>query len=145
MWRPLVVDPIAVKQRELEEHKALAAGFSVQAIEMDSTARTLLDQLQPLVQALGEDVVELPNDRTVVSRVFDFFVEVIPRKQRLTLLLNLDFADCDEPTGKSRDATEFAFIIGATESGGVLYSIDSADDLTGALAVVRQAYERITE
>ena len=57
----------------------------------------------------------------------------------------LDFADCDDPTGKSRDATEFAFIIGATESGGVLYSIDSADDLTGALAVVRQAYERITE
>lgn len=145
VWRPLVVDPIAVKQRELEEHKALAAGFSVQTIEMDATARTLLDQLQPLVQALGEDVVELPNDRTVVYRVFDYFVEVIPRKQRLTLLLNLDFADCDDPTGKSRDATEFAFIIGATESGGVLYSIDSADDLTGALAVVRQAYERITE
>lgn len=145
VWRPLVVDPIAVKQRELEEHKALAAGFSVQAIEMDTTARTLLDLLQPLVQALGEDVVELPNERTVVYRVFDFFVEVIPRKQRLTLLLNLDFADCDDPTGKSRDATEFAFIIGATESGGVLYSIDSADDLMGALAVVRQAYERITE
>jgi predicted transport protein len=76
-----------------------------------------LDQLQPLFQALGEDVVELPNERTVVYRVFDFFVEVIPRKQRLTLLLNLDFADCDDPTGKSRDATEFAFIIGATESG----------------------------
>ncbi len=145
VWRPLVVDPIAVKQRELEEHKALAAGFSVQTIEMDATARTLLDQLQPLVQALGEDVVELPSDRTVVYRVFDFFVEVIPRKQRLTLLLNLDFADCDDPTGKSRDATEFAFIIGATESGGVLYSIDSADDLSGALAVVKQAYERITE
>ena len=46
---------------------------------------------------------------------------------------------------KSRDATEFAFTIGATESGGILYSIDSADDLTGALAVVRKAYERITE
>jgi uncharacterized protein with ParB-like and HNH nuclease domain/predicted transport protein len=145
VWRPLVVDPIAVKQRELDEHKALAAGFSVQAIEMDATARTLLDQLRPLVQALGEDVVELASDRTVVYRVFDFFVEVIPRKQRLTLLLNLDFADCDDPTGKSRDATEFAFIIGATESGGVLYSIDSAADLAGALAVASQAYERITE
>jgi predicted transport protein len=83
--------------------------------------------------------------RTVVYRVFDFCAEVIPRKQRLTLLLNLDFADYDDPTGKSGDATEFAFIIGATESGGVLYSIDSVDDPAGALAVVRQAHQRITE
>jgi len=145
VWRPLVVDPLAVKQRELEERKALAAGFSVQAIEMDATARALFDQLRPLIAALGEDVVELPNDRTVVYRVFDFFVEVIPRKQRLTLLLNLDFADCDDPTGKSRDATESAFIISASEAGGVLYSIDSDADVKGAIFVVKQAYERITE
>lgn len=145
VWRPLIVDPLAVKQRELEERKTLAAGFSVQAIEMDATARALFDQLRPLVAALGEDVAELPNDRTVVYRVFDFFVEVIPRKQRLTLLLNLDFADCDDPTGKSRDATESAFIISASEAGGVLYSIDSDADVKGAIFVVKQAYERITE
>lgn len=132
--------PLAVKQRELEERKALAAGFSVQAIEMDATARALFDQLRPLIAALGEDVAELPNDRTVVYRVFDFFVEVIPRKQRLTLLLNLDFADCEDPTGKSRDATESAFIISASEAGGVLYSIDSDADVKGAIFVVKQAY-----
>lgn len=145
VWRTLDVDPIAVRQRELEEHRAQAAGLSVQAIEMDAAARALCDQLCPLVAALGEDVVELPNDRTVVYRVFDFFVEVIPRRQKLMLLLNLDFADCNDSTGKSRDATEFAFITGATEAGGVLYSVDSADELAGALAVIRQAYERITE
>ena len=38
-----------------------------------------------------------------------------------------------------------------TEGGPIVsqnrlsYSVDSADDLTGALAVVRQAYERITD
>lgn len=53
-------------------------------------------------------------------------VILILRKQRLTLLLNLHFSDCDNPTGKSRDATEFSFIkfffiIGATEADGVLY------------------------
>lgn len=30
--------------------------------------------------------VELPNDRSVIYRVFDFFVEIIPGKQRLSLL-----------------------------------------------------------
>ena len=145
VWRPLVVDPLAVKQRELEEHKALAANYKIENLEADEAAKRLLDVLRPQIQALGPDVVELPNDRSVIYRVFDFVVEIIPRKQRLSLLLNLDFADCEDPSGKARDATEFAFIIGATESGGVIYTLESVDDVPAAINVVRQAYERVTE
>lgn len=145
VWRPLVVDPLAVKQRELEEHKALAANYKIENLEADESAKRLLDVLRPQIQALGPDVVELPNDRSVIYRVFDFVVEIIPRKQRLSLLLNLDFAECEDPSGKARDATEFAFIIGATEAGGVLYNLDSEDDVSAAINVVRQAYERVTE
>lgn len=145
VWRPLVVDPLAVKQRELEEHKALAANYRIEDLELDDTAKKLLEALRPQIQALGTDVVELPNDRSVIYRVFDFVVEIIPRKQRLSLLLNLDFADCEDPSGNARDATEFAFIIGATEAGGVLYNLDSEADVPAAINVVRQAYERVTE
>ncbi len=145
VWRPLVVDLLAVKQRELEEHKAFAANYSIEDLELDDIAKNLLEALRPQIQAFGEDVVELPNDRSVIYRVFDFFVEIIPRKQRLSLLLNLDFAECEDPSGKARDATEFAFIIGATETGGVLYNLESQDDVPAAINVVRQAYERVTE
>jgi predicted transport protein len=93
---------------------------------------------------LGADVVELPNDRSVIYRVFNFFVEVIPRKQKLSLLLNLDFSDCDDPSGRARDATEFAFIIGAREVGGVLYNLESKEDVPSAINVIRQAYEHTT-
>jgi predicted transport protein len=141
----LVVDLLAVKQRELEEHKALAANYRIENLELDETAKKLLEALRPQIQALGADVVELPNDRSVIYRVFDFFVEIIPRKQRLSLLLNLDFADCEDSSGKARDATEYAFIIGATEAGGVLYNLESQDDVPAAINVVRQAYERVTE
>lgn len=145
VWRPLVVDLLAVKQRELEEHKAFAANYRIEDLELDDIAKKLLEALRPQIQAFGEDVVELPNDRSVIYRVFDFFVEIIPRKQRLSLLLNLDFADCEDPSGKTRDATEFAFIIGATETGGVLYNLESQDDVPAAINVVKQAYERVTE
>jgi predicted transport protein len=145
VWHPLVVDPLAVKQRELEEHKALSAYYKIENLVADEAAKRLLDVLRPQIQALGPDVVELPNDRSVIYRVFDFVVEIIPRKQRLSLLLNLDFADCEDPSGKARDATEFAFIIGATESGGVIYTLESVDDVPAAINVVRQAYERVTE
>lgn len=145
VWRPLVVDLLAVKQRELEEHKAFAANYRIEDLELDDIAKKLLEALRPQIQAFGEDVVELPNSRSVIYRVFDFFVEIIPRKQRLSLLLNLDFADCEDPSGRARDATEFAFIIGATETGGVLYNLDSQDDVPAAINVVQQAYERVTE
>ena len=140
-----MVDPLAVKQRELEEHKALAANYKIENLELDDVAKKLLDALRPQIQALGTDVVELPNDRSVIYRVFDFVVEIIPRRQRLSLLINLDFAECDDASGKARDATEFAFIIGATEAGGVLYTLDSEYDVPSAINVVRQAYERVTE
>lgn len=145
IWRPLVVDLLAVKQRELEEHKAFAANYRIEDLELDDIAKKLLEALRPQIEVFGEDVVELPNNRSVIYRVFDFFVEIIPRKQRLSLLLNLDFADCEDPSGRARDATEFAFIIGATETGGVLYNLDSQDDVPAAINVVRQAYERVTE
>ena len=145
VWRPLVVDPLAVKQRELEEHKALAANYKIENLEADEVAKELLDTLRPQILALGPDVVELPNDRSVIYRVFDFVVEIIPRRQRLSLLLNLDFDDCEDPSGKARDATEFAFIIGATEAGGVIYTLESVADVPAAINVVRQAYERMTE
>lgn len=145
VWRPLVVDPLAVKQRELEEYKALAANFKIENVEFDVVAKQLFDAIQPQIQALGRDVVELPNDRSVIYRVFDFFVEIIPRKQRLTLLLNLDFAECEDSSDKSEDATQYAFIIGAMESGGVIYTLESLNDISAAINVVRQAYERVTE
>ncbi len=145
LWRPLVVDPLAVKQRELEEHKAVAANYRIEDLGLDDTAKKLLETLRPQIQALGGDVIELPNDRSVIYRVFDFVVEIIPRKQRLSLLLNLDFDDCEDPSGNARDATEFAFIIGATEAGGVLFNLDSEYDVPAAIYVVRQAYERVTE
>jgi predicted transport protein len=77
--------------------------------------------------------------------VYDFIVEVIPRRHRLTLLINLAFEDCDDPTGKATDATQSAFIVNATEKGGVLYTIQHDADIPAAINIARQAYESIAE
>ncbi len=145
VWRPLVVDPLAVKQSELDEHKALAAKYHIKDIEMDEVAKKLFDAVQEQIKSLGTDIVELPNSKSVIYRVFDFFVEIIPRKKRLTLLLNLDFAECEDASGIARDATESAFIVGALESGGVILSLDSLEEIPAVMNVIRQAYERVTE
>jgi predicted transport protein len=105
----------------------------------------LFDELHKQVCMLGTDIIELPGPNTVTYRVFDFFVEVIPRRRYLTLNLNLDFAEADDPTGRGIDATKQAFIVHATESGGVLFRVREAGHVAPALHLIRQAYEKASE
>jgi hypothetical protein len=73
-------------------------------------------------------------------RVYDFFVEIIPRQHRLTFLLNLAFEDCNDPSGKARNATEGAFVINAAESGGVLYTVKSAKGAARTAIRIRNCF-----
>jgi uncharacterized protein with ParB-like and HNH nuclease domain/predicted transport protein len=145
VWPPLTVDIQTVKKAELKERIAQAADYKLDGITIDAVARKLFDALRPQLQALGADVVELCTAASVTYRVYDFFVEVIPRRYRLTLLVNLAFEDCSDPSGKARNATEAAFVINATESGGVLYDIKDAADIPAAINIARQGYVSIAE
>ena len=145
VWPPLTVDIQAVREAELKERIAQAAEYKIDDLTMDAVTKKLLDALRPQLQALGNDVVELCTEASVTYRVYDFFVEVIPRRHRLTLLVNLAFEDCNDPSGKARNATEAAFVINATETGGVLYTIKDENDIPAAITIAKQAYESIAE
>jgi predicted transport protein len=146
LWPALEVDMEAVKASELEERKAVAARYKLEDLPFDKESRLLFELLRPELLALGEDVIELCGSKSVTYRVYDWFLEVVPRKHRLSLLLNLDFEDCEDPAGKAVDATEFAFIVNAAEIGaGVVFRLESEADIGPALHVVKQAYERVSE
>ncbi|MCU1335912.1 MAG: uncharacterized protein JWO19_1493 [Bryobacterales bacterium] len=145
VWPPLNVDIQAVKQAELKEHIAHAENYRIADITMDSVTRALFDALQPQLRALGDDVVELATEDSITYRVYDFFIEVIPRRHRLSLLMNIAYEDCQDPTGKARDVTKHAFIINSTENGGVLYDLKDEQDILPAIAIAKQAYENIAE
>jgi predicted transport protein len=145
VWPLLTVDMQAVREAELKDRIAQAAQYKLEDLAMDAVTKQLFDTLQPQIQALGNDIVQLCTPASVSYRVYDFFVEVIPRRHRLTMLINLAFEDCKDPTGKARNATEAAFVINATETGGVLYDVREHSDIAAALNIVRQAYESIAE
>jgi uncharacterized protein with ParB-like and HNH nuclease domain/predicted transport protein len=145
VWRPLTVDAEAVKKAELEDLKAAAASYSVETLELDAEARKLLLALRPQVLGLGSDVTELFAAKSVTYRVYDFFLEVLPRKKRLLVSLNLEFEECDDPSAEAFDATEYAFIANASEPLGVGFSVKTSADLPAAMHLIRQAYENVAE
>lgn len=145
IWRPLTVDHEAVRKADLEERVEQASRFNIQDIPMGEGVRALLEHLRPRVVALGEEVTELPTVRSVTYRVHEFFLEVVPRRGRLLLVLNLDYADLDDPSQRATDASDYAFIPHATETGGILLNLSDEAQLEEVMHVVRQAFARVAE
>jgi uncharacterized protein with ParB-like and HNH nuclease domain/predicted transport protein len=145
IWAALVVAADAVKEAELEERKSQAARYSLDQLEFDADSRALFDQLRPQILALGDDIIELCGPKSVTYRVYDFLVEIIPRKRRLSLIFNLDYEECDDPSQRASDATDRAFITHASETGGVLFSLEGPSHIGPAMHIVRQACERVSE
>ena len=145
IWPALTVDAEAVREAELEERKTQAARYSLDDIKFDPNSRALFDALRPQIMALGDDIVELCGAKTVTYRVYDFFLEILPRKHRLLLSFNLDYEDCDDPSQHASDATEWAFITHATESGGVLFDLTDSSQFGATIHIARQAYEKVSE
>jgi uncharacterized protein with ParB-like and HNH nuclease domain/predicted transport protein len=144
IWRPLEVEIGAVQDAELEDRKAQAARYSIENLEFEPYSRNLFDLLRPKILELGDDVIELFTAKSITYRVYDFFLEIIPRRKRLTLNLNLDFEECDDPSQHAADADDFAFIIYATENGGVLFGLREESQINAAVHIIRQAYDKIS-
>jgi predicted transport protein len=145
VWPCLSVDMDAVRLADLEERRAVAALYSIEAVGFDPEARALFDAIRPHLLALGDDVAELCGAKSVVYRVFDHFLEVLPRSRRILLLANVDFDEIDDPSGFAEDASDYAFIPNASETGNVIFTLSDESQLKAAMYVVHQAYEQATE
>lgn len=145
IWPVLFVEMAAVKATELEERRTQASKYSLDNLEFDTESKVLFDVLRPQIRTLGEDVIELFGAKSVTYRVYDFFVEVLPRRRKLLLIVNLDFADCDDPSGIASDATEWSFISNASEEGGTLFTLDTPAHVGEAMHIIRQGYQSVAE
>ena len=109
---------------------------------MSEEARTLFDQLRVKVLEIDTNVIELAEQKSVSYHGPGFFLEILPRKNRITLLLDLDFNEVDDPSNIARDASEYKFLVNAVHEGGVLVSILDANKIKKSLPLIRQAWER---
>lgn len=145
VWPSLQVDQNAVRQDEIAELQAQAQQYSIDTIGFDNDARVLFNAIRPQILALAPNVIELYGARTIVYRVYDYFLEIIPRTKYVHLLLNIEYEDTDDPTKIARDTSSFAFITHASESGGVIVSLKDMTQIPAAMHIIQQAYEHVTE
>jgi len=141
IWIALNVDDAAIKKAQQGDLRVRAGARTVAAVPMSASARSLLDLLRPQILGLGPNVLEVSESRSVSYHAADFFVEVLPRKHRIVLLLDLDFNECKDVDDQTSDATEYKFLFHATHEGGVMYHLNDASHIGGAMRMIRLAYE----
>lgn len=140
VWPLLEVDREVVQEVERARLRRRAARKDVAAVMMDERAAELFEALRSKVREFDPETTEMAESKSVSYHSPSFFLEVLPRKSRLTLLVPLDFNEVKDTSGIAEDATQWKFLSNAQYEGGVVLTVRSLADLDTALPIVRQAH-----
>ena len=144
IWPSLEVDATAIELAKQAEMRELAGRRDVAKVPMTVAARSLFEKLRLRIHEIDPAILELAESKSVSYHALGFFLEVLPRTQRLTLLLPLDHAEIEDPHGLASDATEWKFLFYAKHEGGVLLRIKQDQDIDHAMPIIHQAYSLAT-
>ena len=144
IWPRLEVDAALVQAAELEDMRQRAKRRDVGKVQMTVVARELFEQLRAMIFEMDSDIIELAESRSVSYHGPAFFLEVLPRKNRINLLLALDFNEAEDPNGIAKDSSQRKFFVHAQYEGGVNIPIWTSEDVDRALPIVRQAHVLIS-
>jgi len=139
IWPRLEADQAMIRAMELEELKARAERRSVSQVPMSADAARLFDDLRKRLQDAFPDVIEAAERKSVSYHDPEFFLEVIPRKRGLVLVIDLDFNEVDGNDELAEDTSDRSFIMHASHQGGVLVQLRDSTQIDRAMAIVTQA------
>jgi predicted transport protein len=142
VWSPLVVAEELIDAAREAEMRSLAKQQNISKVPMSDQARNLFEPLRAKIKEIDASIIELAEQKSVSYHGPAFFLEALPRKNRLTLLLDLDFNEVDDPCGIAKDTSQQQFFVNAVYEGGVYVSIRETEDIEKALPMIRQAWDR---
>lgn len=104
----------------------------------NSPVRPLFDVFRKEVLALDECVTEEVRKLYVAYKAETNFVDVIPQKSRLRLVLNMRFHELNDPKQIGKNVTD----IGRWGNGDVEVDYDDPDQIPYVMSLVRQSFEK---
>ena len=144
IWPYLQVEESAVEDAKRAELMERGRNRSVEAVQMNAVATALFDELRAWIKGRFPLVIEQPTKREQGVGYYtpDEFLEVLPRRSGLTILLVGDYSEIEDPNDIVEDASEKKYFrnAGAIEPG-VFLQIRDRSDIAKAKSAIRQAYD----
>lgn len=142
VWPHLEVDKKLIDAAKEAEMRAMAMQQDTDKVPMSEDARRLFNVLRAKIKEIDSNIIELAELKSISYHGPSFFLEALPRKNRITLLLDLDFNEVDDPSAIAKDTSEHKFFVNAVYEGGVYVPIWESGDIEKVLPIIRQAWER---
>ena len=133
---PAEFSPKVVASGGVTDNVALIDNF--QYLERGGISRILLDALRTQLFGLDPCVTEHVWVHYIAYRAETNFVDVVPRASSLRLILNMPYADLDDPRGLAENIAG----VGHLGNGDVLIRLTNLEELPYAMAMARQAIQR---
>jgi predicted transport protein len=141
IWPALTADRAMIDEIREADMREKAQRHDVSRVSMSGIARALFDMLRQKVLGIDADIIEIAERKSVSYHGPSFFLEVLPRKKRIGLLLPLDFNEIDDASGISEDTSQWKFFVNAQYEGGVYVAIRDEADIERALPMIHLARE----
>ncbi len=119
LWPKLAVDPQAVAEAELEDKKRQAVGLTVNDVGgMRAPIKKLYQLLEERVLNIDPDISVIINKKNLTFYTLEPFIQAIPRKNKLAVILALDFEELDsDALYYCSDTSDWSFIANANLKG----------------------------
>ena len=142
IWTSIDIDPKLVEEAEVQDLRERAAVRRPDALSMSSDARRVFDRLDEKIRGLGKLIVTVERMSACYYVGSNLVLEILPQKWGVRLLLDVGFAEVDDPQELAKDASDWKFIPNAAFSDWeVLVDIWRDDQIDGAMSIVRQTLD----
>ena len=139
IWPPLIVDAAAIEAAKIAELKEREARQDLSKVQMSAKAKALFEILQPRLRELEPDLMELAEYKSVSYHAPSFFLEVLPRNNRLVLLFPLIHSEVEDINNVCTDESDRTFFFYCQYEGGVSVLVKKAEDIETAIPIIQQA------
>jgi len=142
LWPRLEVDEQAVAEAVLEDKKSQAENLSIDDVGgMRGPIKKLYQLIEGEVCQLDADITVIPGRKNVTFYTLEPFIQAIPRKNKLAIILTLDFEELDsEQLEYCNDTSDWSFIANG-DLKGVYCEFREADDFAWLVSLINRAYE----
>jgi predicted transport protein len=124
------------KQEKLQETYTLEEHLA----QADNNTQELFKSLKEEILALDQNIVEEPKKLYVAYKMTRNFVDVVFKKNKLKLFVNVKSGELIDPQGVARDL-ENPVHIGHWGNGDYEITLSNTDDITYVMTLIRQSYE----
>lgn len=145
IWKPLVADPAAIHQADLEEAITNTNGKTLEDVTCSDAVYSMFRELTTYADNLSEEVVELVSTKTVLYRTPAWFVEILPKASCIDIRLAVEAAELSDITLEAIDVDAWGRVIYSAIEGsaGSMFRCNGDDRLQLAKRLIQRTHELV--